>query len=80
MTTTAMKVRAAREKPKMTQETLAVAARVSAKTVQRLEADKPCSYETLLAGAGALNVAHEKLTGENEKPAKLQRPAVERDV
>jgi transcriptional regulator with XRE-family HTH domain len=80
MATTAMKVRAAREKRKMTQEMLAVAATVSAKTIQRLEAGKPYSYETLLAVAGALDVFHEALTTENEKPTKLQRPPAERAV
>ena len=77
MATTAEKVRAAREKRRMTKEALAIAADVSPKTIQRVEAGQPHSFESLLAIAGALDIDHQDLIGDKEKaprPQNRRRP------
>ena len=50
------KIKALREAKSWSQAHLADAARLNIRTVQRIEAGEPCSYETLLSLAAALGV------------------------
>jgi transcriptional regulator with XRE-family HTH domain len=49
-------VKAAREAKSWSQAHLAEAARLNIRTIQRIEAGEPCSHETMLSLAAALNV------------------------
>jgi transcriptional regulator with XRE-family HTH domain len=65
------KVKAAREAKSWSQAHLAEAARLNIRTIQRIEAGEPCSHETMLSLAAALNVDVSEL-------ADAERPSVSR--
>jgi transcriptional regulator with XRE-family HTH domain len=61
------KLRRLREARSWSQAHLAEAARVNVRTVQRIEAGEPCSFETMLSLAAALNIdVSEFETGDRE--------------
>jgi transcriptional regulator with XRE-family HTH domain len=75
------RVKEMRERKAWSQGHLADAAELNIRTVQRIEAGEPCSYETLLSLAAALGVDVSQLepenrNGDDKKPFSLLRAAV----
>jgi transcriptional regulator with XRE-family HTH domain len=62
------KIKAAREAKSWSQAHLAEAARLNIRTVQRIEAGEPCSHETMLSLAAALNVDVAQLADASSAP------------
>ncbi len=75
--TIAQNVSRLRERRSWTQEHLAAAAKISPRTVQRIEDGSPASAETLLALAAALDVTIEDLRRTPEEHARLEAAAAE---